>query len=478
MTYTTPLRTFSKKDQFEFAKLSGDYNPIHVDELAARKTSSGNLVVHGINIVLWALEYFTSIKPQKDKIASISTKFIKISNINELLRIETTFNNNGAEIHIYCGIEKRVQLSVSYGSYIADAGIIKNNNLAIFDSLKIPLKQNQNEIYKLEGKLKIEKHDKKIAQLYPCLIEEIGIHRIVGLFHTTYLVGMVSPGLHSIFASLQAFFTNNYEANYCSYFKIDKSDTRFNLVSMSLFGNGIIAKINSIIRPEPVIQKSISHLEDLCSPVDFTHLTSLIVGGTRGIGAVCAKLIALGGGQVTITYFKGKDDADQIVDEINSFTGKSNCKAIHMDANDIETYKSNIKHLGINSLLYFATSSITLGTNKFNDELYQRHHKIHVKGFVDILEILSKINENEVKVFYPSTIFIDDVPYGMLEYVLAKQNAEMVCDYYSKNIKNIAVNYARLPRLRTDQTSGLTNSEFPDTAEVMMNVLKNIFVLD
>ena len=49
-------RTFSSDDQINFSRLSGDCNPIHVDQVEARKTTNGKCIVHGINGLLWALE--------------------------------------------------------------------------------------------------------------------------------------------------------------------------------------------------------------------------------------------------------------------------------------------------------------------------------------------------------------------------------------------------------------------------------------
>ena len=49
-------RTFTLEDQNTFAKFSGDFNPIHVDPIFARRTISGQCVVHGIHGLMWALD--------------------------------------------------------------------------------------------------------------------------------------------------------------------------------------------------------------------------------------------------------------------------------------------------------------------------------------------------------------------------------------------------------------------------------------
>src|SRR5256885_1674630 len=49
-------RGFALDDQREFARLSGDHNPLHLDASFARRTQMGAPVVHGIHTLLWAME--------------------------------------------------------------------------------------------------------------------------------------------------------------------------------------------------------------------------------------------------------------------------------------------------------------------------------------------------------------------------------------------------------------------------------------
>ena len=52
------VKKFDQKDQLDFAQASGDFNPVHVDPIYARRTLFGGQVVHGINLLLWALDIF------------------------------------------------------------------------------------------------------------------------------------------------------------------------------------------------------------------------------------------------------------------------------------------------------------------------------------------------------------------------------------------------------------------------------------
>ena len=49
-------RAFLMSDQEDFGSFSRDINPIHVDPIFARRTISGECIVHGVHGVMWALE--------------------------------------------------------------------------------------------------------------------------------------------------------------------------------------------------------------------------------------------------------------------------------------------------------------------------------------------------------------------------------------------------------------------------------------
>ena len=60
---------FLIEDTTEFARISGDWNPIHTDVIAARRLIAGEAVVHGILGLLWAIESY--VDNHKQPISSI-----------------------------------------------------------------------------------------------------------------------------------------------------------------------------------------------------------------------------------------------------------------------------------------------------------------------------------------------------------------------------------------------------------------------
>ena len=65
----------------------------------------------------------------------------------------------------------------------------------------------------------------------------------------------------------------------------------------------------------------------IVGPTEFAGSTALIVGGSRGLGALTAKILAAGGGKVIITYATGRADAEDLTEEIRSQTANDICHA-------------------------------------------------------------------------------------------------------------------------------------------------------
>ena len=73
---------------------------------------------------------------------------------------------------------------------------------------------------------------------------------------------------------------------------------------------------------------------------DLTGKMALVTGGSRGIGAACAKLIAARGATVVVTYSKSGGQADSVVAEIVAAGGKA--FGVQADAGNADAVKAGV----------------------------------------------------------------------------------------------------------------------------------------
>lgn len=78
-------RTFTLRDLHWFAAASGDWNPIHVDPVHARRLLAGEVVVHGMFTLLWALQVHSA--SGAGAVAGIAANFSKPVLIDRRLRL-------------------------------------------------------------------------------------------------------------------------------------------------------------------------------------------------------------------------------------------------------------------------------------------------------------------------------------------------------------------------------------------------------
>ena len=83
-------RRFGELEQKRFAIASGDFNPMHVDSIAARRTQAGAPVVHGVHAVLWALDALIEAGRVERPIASLDMVFRKFIYVGSEVTLQIT----------------------------------------------------------------------------------------------------------------------------------------------------------------------------------------------------------------------------------------------------------------------------------------------------------------------------------------------------------------------------------------------------
>ena len=83
-------RTFDMADQTRFAAVSGDCNPMHLDAVVARRTPAGAPAVHGVHMLLWALDAFARGGGGGSPVRRLTARFKRFVAINEAVAINVT----------------------------------------------------------------------------------------------------------------------------------------------------------------------------------------------------------------------------------------------------------------------------------------------------------------------------------------------------------------------------------------------------
>jgi hypothetical protein len=460
-------KTFDLEDQNWFAELSGDYNPIHINENDSRKLHSGGILVHGIHTVIWALDSFFR-ENERNGLSSVKTKFFKPIYLGQKLSIiSESIDIKKNVIKVY---DKELLVSI----------IVESSDVKFGDNIDdSKYKFNIPKEFKYSDKhnvLPISLSEEMISSKYPFISQGVGLEIVSNLVGLSRLVGMECPGLNSLFAGFNITFNNT-----------DVTETNKIIWSVSKFGGNhapiditvrsSIMKgfVQAFIRPTPIIQLPfLEVLKFTKNIINLSNTYSIVIGGSRGLGEVTSKIITSYGGNVIITYNKGKSEAIKICDDINSNSPNILAVPLYLDMENPKHLFDYVSTNGIklDAIYYFATPKIKgFNSVELDEDLLNLYNLFYTVYFSRLLKLFNNDSDNKIKVFYPSTIFIDQQNDNLMEYILSKKNAEIYIGYQKRKLKNIDILVSRLGRLNTDQNNSVFSVETEDPLVVMNDIV-------
>lgn len=458
-------RTFTAEDQNAFAELSGDYNPLHIDALSARRFLYGSTVVHGIHALLWGLDCYLEDRLEHVEVRLIKTTFTKPIKVGEEVSLSLANDNGG-----------RVSINLkSNGSIVTRIKVeLHKSSLRHFDYLEAcsPKKLQprillDDEIESNSGTLELCLNVEMATKMFPHLIRCISPLQISVILSTTRLVGVICPGMNSLYSELELVSTainQNTSMNY----EVTNFDRRFGLILMKIIAPEMAGVIKAFRRPIPQKQANYVSLKHQVDSNEFAGQCALIIGGSRGLGEVAAKLLSGGGADVKITYHQGQDDARHIVDDIVSSGGVADSFHFDVLSSKIDPHDTPMNDWIPTHLYYFATPFIFSGVKGiFSPQLFDRFCDYYVAGFMNTISEFGVMN-----IFYPSTVAIDEVPTDMGEYIAAKIASEMLCTFVEKNSRGMKIYKPRFPRMATDQTVSIIPVNNLDPVSIILKELR------
>lgn len=470
-------KTFTSEEQEFFADMSLDVNPMHMDSVIARRLFTGRQVVHGINLLLNAIEFW--LHDYKLSPTSVKCSFINPVNVGDHVSFEEISHKDGEHtIEVSVGGLSccKIILGTKNDSFpqAPSFGIDGDlTDLRTYSSIKqnVPMEMVPGE--QLGKRYVIQTNPVDINAKFPLVSEYFSEEHPLALAALSYFVGMVCPGMHSIFSSLRMKFIGAQADRKSLLFSIEKFDERFGLFSILVKGP-VEGEIKAFLRPPPYRQNSVEDLKKYTKIGEFSGTTSLIIGGSRGLGELTAKILASGGGNTIITYAQGLSDARIVSDDINA-DGSSNCEILKFDLlqDSIESLGLNIARL--QAVYFFATPRIFRKKSVlFDPHLFDEFFESYVKKFHSMCLYLESNLNGKIKIFFPSTIFVESRPREFTEYAMAKAAAEVLISDANRSFKKVFILTSRLPRLNTDQTSSILKLETESNVSVMLPIVRSM----
>jgi NAD(P)-dependent dehydrogenase (short-subunit alcohol dehydrogenase family) len=463
------VKRFTMEDQQWFATQSGDANPIHLDPVTARRSIAGEVVVHGVHALLSCLE--THLANGGDThFAGLTARFLKPVPLDQDVVLERQIEADGTAFLQACTDDHVLfTLRILSGATVTPRGALRQNSVRDM----VPKLRSFSELKGVSGLLQVEGDGRAIALMFPHACATLGALRVATLMCISRLVGMECPGLNSLLTMVDVCLCDP-ESHSELRWEVSRHTVPQAPIRVSVSGGGLSGSVTAFVRPDPVAQPEMAEVAAMVRSGEFAGQRALIVGGSRGLGEVAAKIVAAGGGTALITYSLGTADARRVATEIESAGGRCDVDQFDVLCDDEEA-RQRLFDWKPTHLYYFATPRIGRSSGAgWNRALSARLQRVYVEGFVRLCLAASIQATEVIRVFYPSTVFLDDLPTEQIEYIAAKAAGEAVCELLNCRDHRLAISTLRLPPMKTDQTASIVNTSAADTLTIMIGVARQL----
>ena len=278
-------KIYKQEDQIEFAKISKDYNDIHLEKNVARKLIFGQQIVHGVNILITALKL---LKNYNTKIRVISCEFKEPVFLYKKITFFKIENNSSTTILVKSNKEIKTIISINNDIH----NIYKNDSIKFYSSKK-------------NKKFLINRNKFLLPKNYLGLKKFFNIEQIKEILSLSFFIGMIYPGKYSLISGLHINFRKNLIANSNICFSMIKIDQRINKSIIEFQGN-ITGNIFAFSYKIPNF-KNIKKLKKKIQPNNLLkNKNSLIIGRSRGLGEITSKILSILGSKIYLTYYMEK----------------------------------------------------------------------------------------------------------------------------------------------------------------------------
>lgn len=463
-------KRFLHEDQERFAALSSDRNPMHMDPVAARRLLTGRQVVHGIHVFLAAMDRWAAARGVP--VVAVGCTFanpVSVGDVVHFAEVEADPGTVALEASVDGLACARITLRLA--SDETDTPAAGAATVIGMDTLVQPVEAapetHVGKTYRLTVPVDAA------AQAFQAASSVLGAEAVAAAASLSYCVGMVCPGLHSIFSSFDLA-TRHGAGTEVLDLTVRRFDPRVSLFDI-VFDGAARGGIKAFQRPAPLAQPSMTDLAAHVEPNAFANSVSLVIGASRGLGELTAKLLASGGARTVITYASGREDAERIASEIRA-SGRGACVARRFDVIG-ETPEALGDILGeVTSVYFFATPRIyRKKAGLFDAALFEEFAAFYIARFHALcLALEAAAAGRKVRVYFPSTVFVTERPKGMTEYAMTKAAAEVLIDDLNRTLRHVEIVCTRLPRLETDQTNSVVRVKTASNLDALLPLVRSV----
>ncbi|MDO8470426.1 MAG: SDR family oxidoreductase [bacterium] len=442
-----------------FAFLTGDSNPLHLHEDAAATSAYRERIVHGFLPLCFLLAVQFPRISGTWRLRSLQAKFLKPVFLDDALTLEVHMQEQS-------GFSWRILNHKSQESLIEGKGEIEPSEARIPIASDTPeeglLKDDvQERTYAMQeiqegmaNTMRFAVSQGAIVGLQLLLQEGLPDEKFSPAFSPLELlallmcspsVGMVMPGTSATLYGFEVTIHEPVVLNAPYEFKEEVtfvSGATHSIKKEFTVGSAIRGFITAGVRSPRVHLSSFADIQKKAHDMGLKDKVVLITGANSGIGATCAMLFAALGARVAINYLRGKEDAENLSEDIRKGGGKALC--FQADITNREQVRAMVEKINesfgavdvlVNNAVRDFLPKDFLSTQW---EDIQRDLDVVVKGSVHCSQevIPGMIKAGGGRIITIGTVATDDPPSRHSKYVIAKSGLVGLT-------RALAVEYAR-----------------------------------
>ena len=461
-----PTVCFTREDLKLFSAASHDRNPLHISEEYAHTTPYGEPVVFGVLGALAALGQLPD--RQRMVLASVSLEFRNPMTLGVNYRIEVSATSTQQSLAKIYDAE-RLMMKATF-TFLPWQGCSQEMSVSEYSCPTEAADRKREDFVvgsRVTGIYAPSASDfKKVVERWGVSTKGAAVVQIAAMMWSSFVVGMELPGKRALFWRLALDFKpddGQWRGPLSYAVEIKGFDERHDLLHTNgelSSGNQLCAtaQIWAFVRPDSP-QPSIVGITALLPRSErLKGKLTLVIGGSRGLGAAISQALALQGCSVLVNYRQSKVEAEQIQASLHAES--SLIELAQGDASDIQWCQKLHQYIlkeykGLDFLVCNASppirplSFVPEKLEWFQDFLGKSLALVSMPMSI-FLGCLSERSGWNVVI---SSAFVRDLPAEWPHYVTAKFAVEGLAHWAAAHYPQTHSLVVRPPKLLTDQTN-------------------------